>query len=120
MHAIAAIQYGMNNGADVINASWGCQESQAQPNCFSQALKDAIEAFNRLFVAAAGNNGTDNDGTFSHYPSSFDSANIIAVAATDHNDGLASFSNVGAASVDLGGRMFAPTLATQALADGTR
>ena len=101
--AIAAIEYAMNNGAEVINASWGCQESPSVPNCFSQALKDAIQAYNRVFVAAAGNNGTDNDGVFSHYPSSYNSPNIIAVAATDRNDALASFSNVGTASVDLGG-----------------
>ena len=101
--AIAAIEYAMSNGAEVINASWGCQESPSQPNCFSQATKDAIGAFNGVFVAAAGTNGTDNDGVFSHYPSSYNSPNIIAVAATDRNDALASFSNVGTTSVDLGG-----------------
>ena len=100
--AIAAIEYAGDNGASIVNASWGCQESTSVPNCFSQSLKDAIEAFGGVFVAAAGNSATNNDGTFTHYPSSYDSANIIAVAATDRNDDLAFFSNTGAATVDLG------------------
>ena len=35
------------------------------------------------------------------YPASYSSPNIISVAATDHNDNLASFSNIGLSSVDL-------------------
>ena len=92
--AIAAIQYATDNGAKVVNASWG-------GGGFSLALKSSIEACSCVFVAAAGNDGTDNDVT-AHYPSSYNSANLIAVAATDHNDNVASFSNFGATSVDLG------------------
>ena len=44
--------------------------------------------------------GDNNDQT-PFYPASFGLPNIIAVAATDHNDGLASFSNYGVASVDV-------------------
>ena len=36
------------------------------------------------------------------YPCNFDSANIVCVTATDQNDNLASFSNYGATSVDVG------------------
>jgi hypothetical protein len=71
---------------------------------YSQGLKDAIDAGGKsdiLFVAAAGNDGLNNDA-FAHYPSSYDSACIVAVAATDRNDGLASFSCYGKTSVDLG------------------
>ena len=97
--AIAAINYAANKGVQVINASWGGGGS-------SQALKDAIEACNCVFVAAAGNGGADqigdNNDTTPFYPSSYDSSNLIAVAATDHNDDLASFSNFGIVSVDLG------------------
>src|SRR5207249_4248965 len=50
---------------------------------------------------AAGNDGSNND-TSPSYPASYDLDNVIAVAATDHNDALASFSNYGAGSVDLG------------------
>ena len=76
---------------------------------YSQGLFDAIERANAqgiLFVAAAGNGGSDrvgdNTDTSPHYPSSYTNANIISVAAIDSSGGLASFSNYGAASVDLG------------------
>jgi len=90
---IAAIEYANNNGADVINNSWG-------GGGFSQFTRDAIAASPAVVVCAAGNNGADNDAS-PHYPSSYDCANIIAVAATDQNDALASFSNYGATSVDV-------------------
>jgi len=71
---------------------------------YSEALKDAIEATGSegmLFVAAAGNNGAlDNDIT-PHYPSGYELANIIAVAATDYNDDIPSWSHYGSQSVDL-------------------
>ena len=54
-----------------------------------------------LFVAAAGNDGRNNDTTPT-YPSSYASEAIVSVAATDHDDALAFFSNYGATSVDLG------------------
>jgi len=77
----------------VSNNSWG-------GGGFNQSLKDAIENSGILFVAAASNEGTNND-TSPVYPSSYNSANIVAVAATDRNDRLASFSNYGSTSVDL-------------------
>jgi len=96
---IEAIVYAADNGAKVINASWG-------GGGHSQALYDAISYANDsgcLFVAAAGNGGDDaigddNDLT-PFYPASYDLPNIIAVAATDHNNILGDFSNYGAASV---------------------
>jgi autotransporter-associated beta strand protein len=86
--------YGVN--IRVTNNSWG------GPG-YDQSLHDAIKASGdagMLFVAAAGNSGLDNDA-WPNYPSSYDLNNIIAVAATDCYDGLASFSNYGAESVDL-------------------
>ena len=88
-------QYGVN--IDVTNNSWG-------GGGFSRALSDAIEAAgdaDQLFVAAAGNSGTNND-VFPSYPASYDLDNIIAVASTDHNDRKSGFSQFGATSVDLG------------------
>ena len=71
---------------------------------FSQALADAIDS-NRergiLAIAAAGNVGTDND-LFPNYPSNYFLPNIIAVAATDRNEGIASFSQFGSTSVHIG------------------
>ena len=54
-----------------------------------------------LFVAAAGNDGFNNDVTPT-YPATYASDAVLAVAATDHNDGLAFFSSYGAKTVDLG------------------
>jgi subtilisin family serine protease len=95
-NAILAVDYAAANGATISNNSWG-------GGGFSQGLLDAINRANtagQLFVAAAGNNGVNNDTT-PHYPSSYNAPNVVAVAATDRNDGLASFSNYGATSVDL-------------------
>jgi subtilisin family serine protease len=71
---------------------------------FSQALLDEITRVNQndiLFVAAAGNSTSDNDATPT-YPASYAVPNVVAVAATDNQDALASFSNWGATSVHLG------------------
>ena len=102
--AIAAIDYAIDKKANVINASWGKDPSSA--------LQDAIRSANDagiLFVAAAGNSSRDNDAVPT-YPASYDVPNVLAVAATDRNDKLASFSittnflgsNFGTVSVDLG------------------
>ena len=71
---------------------------------FSQALFDEITRVNQndmLFVAAAGNSSSNNDTTPT-YPASYQIPNVIAVAAIDNQDALASFSNFGATSVHLG------------------
>jgi PKD repeat protein len=69
-----------------------------------QNLLDAINAAGNLgvlFIAAAGNNSSNNDSS-AYYPANYDSPYVVTVAATDHNDQLASFSNYGANSVELG------------------
>lgn len=94
--AIPAIIYAADMGAKLTSNSWG-------GGGFSQAMQDAIEyARDRgsIFVAAAGNSGLDND-SFANYPSNYDVANVVAVAANDRNDNLASFSNTGRQTVDL-------------------
>ena len=95
--AINAIDYAVSMGANVLSNSWG-------GGGFSQALLDAInDASNAgvLFVAAAGNASNNND-SYPTYPATYDAPNVIAVAATDHNDNRASFSSYGATTVDLG------------------
>ena len=99
--ATEAIEYAVDNGADIINASWG------GPN-YSQFLYDAISYANDngvLFITAAGNGGSDGIGDnidqSPGYPASYDLNNIITVAATDQNDNLTSFSNYGPDSVDV-------------------
>jgi subtilisin family serine protease len=78
------------------NNSWG-------GGGFSQGLKDAIDrggAANILFVAAAGNNASNNDVS-PFYPASYTSDAVVAVAAITSSGSMASFSNYGATSVDL-------------------
>jgi len=94
--AAEAIRYAVDNGADVINASWGSYG-------YSNAVRSAIAAARQrgvMFVAAAGNEGRDNDST-PLYPASYNLDNILSVAASDRRDRVASFSNVGASKVDL-------------------
>ena len=56
---------------------------------------------NILFLVAAGNESNDNDN-LPAYPASYDLECIVSVAATDRNDEIATFSNFGLTSVDLG------------------
>ncbi|MCK5619927.1 MAG: S8 family serine peptidase, partial [Candidatus Krumholzibacteria bacterium] len=96
-NAIKSVEYTTMMGMNLTNNSWG-------GGGFSQALKDAIDdagAQGILFVAAAGNGASDTD-IFPHYPSSYDSDNIISVANTTHNDLLSGLSNWGLTTVDLG------------------
>jgi subtilisin family serine protease len=95
-YAITMKERGVNVVA--INASYGGEDgSQSDP------MRDAIAEAGQagiIFVAAAGNDGSDNDGN-PHYPSSYDAPNIISVAASDNFDDLSDFSNYGLTSVDL-------------------
>ncbi len=94
--AVEAIYYAVNNGARVINASWGT-------DTYSQALADAIRfagSRNVVVVAAAGNDGRDN-AHYSNYPANLDLANLLSVAAVDSAGQLATFSNYGSTTVDV-------------------
>ncbi len=99
--AIEAINYAIDrkkHGVNIriISASWGSTMR-------SQALEDTIRAAGDagiLFVAAAGNDGSDNDRR-PHFPSNYNLPNVISVAALDRNDNLASFSNFGAKTVHI-------------------
>ena len=96
------MEYVIDHDIKVSNNSWG-------GGVFSQSLYDAIAAsqtIGHIFVASAGNSGENIDDD-PHYPASYDLPNIISVAATDNQDGLALFSSgntscYGSESVDLG------------------
>ncbi len=97
--AIEAINYAFDRkkkgvNVRIISASWGSTSK-------SKALEDTIRAAGEagiLFVAAAGNNSSNND-RWPHYPSNYDLPNVVSVAALDRTDSLASFSNYGIKSV---------------------
>jgi len=69
------------------------------------AERDAIADFIAVggsFVAAAGNNGADNDDPdVTFFPASYDVPGLIAVASTNNVDALSNFSNFGDERVDL-------------------
>jgi subtilisin family serine protease len=95
--AIDAINYAVANGAKVLNKSWG---GSGYSSSLAAAITNAKDN-GVLFVAAAGNDSTDNDST-PQYPACYQIENVIAVAATDDDDALASFSNYGQNTVHLG------------------
>ena len=86
----SAILYAIENGARIINMSWG--------DVFvSRVIDDVIryaESKGIVLVASAGNSSTDQI----HYPSGFEGT--ISVGATNQEDNLAGFSNFGP-SVDI-------------------
>jgi len=95
--AIEAINYATMMGADIMSNSWG-------GGPYSSALEAAIQAADDeaiLFVAAAGNDKKNTD-IHPNYPSCYDVPNVMSIAATNHNDARAGFSNYGNLTVDLG------------------
>ena len=94
--AVKAIRYAIQENVNVINASFGS-------NARSRALEDAIKKANGariVFVAAAGNDNSDNDKV-PVYPANFDLPNVVSIMALNQNKTKASFSNFGKDSVDL-------------------
>jgi hypothetical protein len=80
----------------IANNSWGGSGYAA---ALGEVLERAEDA-GILFVAAAGNEGADNDVEPS-YPANFEFENVVSVAAVDEAGNLASFSNYGSTTVDI-------------------
>lgn len=118
--ALCGFQYAANKpDVNVINMSFGWHQQNRE-----LLQKFINDAHNVLVVTSAGNKSLDND-VIPHYPSSYESDNILAVAAmsatagtggnstanvdgvftnpqgASSNSGLASFSNRGVYSVDI-------------------
>ena len=97
-NAVLSVDFAVAHGAQVLSNSWGGGGN-------SQLLLEAIQRAQTagvLFVAAAGNSAANIDsGSF--YPASYNqsASNVIAVAATDPYDVLASFSNYGPKTCDI-------------------
>lgn len=80
-----AVRWAADHGAKVTSNSWGgTSVSQTLEDAFAYALGRGV-----INLAAAGNSGSPSP----HYPAALES--VIAVAATDYQDQLASFSNYG-------------------------
>jgi subtilisin family serine protease len=95
---IQAYDYARTHGAKIINASFGGPSySQSEYN----AIRDLAEA-DVLFVTSAGNHNANLDDSVASYPANYDLPNILNVAATNRQDNVASFSQFGPISTDVG------------------
>ncbi len=95
--AVICIDYARLKGAKILSCSWGGGGAGAS----LQAAIERARTAGILMVAAAGNESNNND-LYPSYPASYPHDNIVSVASTTSTDGLSSFSNYGATSVDLG------------------
>lgn len=112
--AIEAIKYATMMGADVCNLSWGT-------NSKIETLEQVIKESDMLFVAAAGNSGTNNNNT-PVYPANFDLPNLISVTFVKSNGELHKLSNYGLGSVDIaapGEEIFSTTVGSYATMSGS-
>ncbi|MBL9205928.1 MAG: S8 family serine peptidase [Opitutaceae bacterium] len=91
-----SLEYARLSNARIVNLSLGGGGFSLLELSMVRALRDE----GILVIASAGNDRADNDQQL-FYPASYDSANIIAVAAQDRSGGLASFSNFGRTQVDI-------------------
>jgi thermitase len=98
-NSIKAIDYAIANGAKVISASWGAKIPRAQAQPIIEAIERASKA-GIVFVAAAANDGKNNDKT-EYYPTNANLDNTISVAASNSTDGKPSWSNYGKAKVNI-------------------
>ncbi len=95
--AVRCIDYARSKGAKILSNSWGGGGAGVS----LQAAIERSRTAGLIFVAAAGNDGRNTDSSPS-YPASLATDNIVSVAATTRTDTLASFSNYGSVTVDLG------------------
>ncbi len=93
---IDAMQYAMDNGARIVNCSFGGEGYDESEKAEIAKLMDA----DILTVCSAGNETSNNDTT-PVYPASHNLDNIISVGASTDTESLASFSNYGPTSVDV-------------------
>jgi len=87
---IECVEYAVAHGARIVNLSYGgASFSHAEYEMFKAAGEAGV-----IVVAAAGNNGVPNDIATS-YPAAYALPNMLAVANSDENDGLAPSSTYG-------------------------
>jgi len=123
--AISAIYYAVENGADIINMSWGFEASE-----YPAVLRNAVQYASEndvLLITTAGNTSKNND-IINKYPCNFeDTLNIIKVTSYEYNSTtntrkLANYASYGKNNVDIAAYGFveSPTLGdTLSLSSGT-
>ena len=98
-NGIKSIDYAIEKGVQVISASWGAAVPTAEAQPLIEAVKRA-DAAGIIFVAAAANDGKNNDTT-AMYPTNANTQNMIGVAASNANDTKPYWSNYGKAMVSI-------------------
>ncbi|MBI5698957.1 S8 family serine peptidase [Candidatus Saganbacteria bacterium] len=95
--ALSGIQYAVDNGAQIINCSFGGGYSSSY-----DTIIDYIHGLGGLVVAAAGNDNIDIDADPQSPICNDRSDNrVLGVASSDQNDMKSGFSNYGATYVDV-------------------
>lgn len=91
--AALGVSWAVENGANVINMSYGSEySSQSEANAFQQYANQGI-----VLVASAGNEGHEGNPTI--YPAGYPS--VISVASIDGNGKLSYFSQYGSTNADI-------------------
>jgi thermitase len=101
---VEAYLYAANNGAKVINCSFGKSLNEG-----GMVVRDTINQISKKGVIVVASAGNDSSGPFSwhnndvnqKFPASFDSENLLVIASTTSSGGLSSFSNIGPTTVDV-------------------
>ena len=99
MGGVKSIDYAIEQGAQVISASWGAAVARSQATPLIEAVERADKA-GVIFVAAAANDGKNNDST-DMFPANAGFPNTITVAASGPQDEKPSWSNFGRKTVHL-------------------
>ncbi|MBO5469466.1 MAG: S8 family peptidase [Lachnospiraceae bacterium] len=87
-NVIKGIYWCMDNDIDIINMSFG---TLAKSEILEEVIKEA-ESKGILMIAAAGNNGSENEQNV-EYPAAFDE--VVAVGASDTKGNISAISSVG-------------------------
>ena len=94
--AVKAIDYATELNVDLMSNSWG---GGGRSEALFEAIKRASDK-GIIFTAAAGNESSNNDTTPS-YPASYESPNVVSVAALTAQNDLAYFSSYGRSTVHI-------------------
>ncbi len=101
--AICAIYYAVDNGANILNLSWGFEASE-EPAILKKALQYASDN-DVLIVTTAGNTSKNND-LINKYPANLDIPNMIVVTSyyykqTSNEIKLSNYASYGQNNVDI-------------------